>query len=192
MSKSSKGSAYEREICRMLSEWWVPGRDDIFWRSAASGGRATVRTKKGKSTFGQYGDITAIDPIGQPLTKVLSIECKRGYSKFSFADAIDRSAQKQTLWESFVEQAATSAAGTNTPYWFLIQRRDKRVAMVFFPRSLWTAILDAPFSLARPVPFLQMRVNVRMGKGTVLCDVMAMTLQGFLSHVTPEMIKFLA
>lgn len=76
-----KGSAFEREIAKQLSLWWTEGeRDDIFWRTNASGARFTARRKQGKTTEGQGGDITFTDPIGKGLIDVFSIELKTGYS----------------------------------------------------------------------------------------------------------------
>ena len=41
MPKAYKGSEFEREMCKCLSLWWTDSkRDDVFWRSAQSGGRA--------------------------------------------------------------------------------------------------------------------------------------------------------
>lgn len=73
----SKGGSFEREICQKLSKWVSYGeRDDIFWRSAMSGGRATVGMKRGIKRTSQAGDITAIDPLGQKLIDKFVIECK--------------------------------------------------------------------------------------------------------------------
>jgi len=58
---------------------WVSDhtRDDLYWRSAMSGGRDTVRRRfQKKGTQTQGGDISAIDPMGDPLIKAFSIECK--------------------------------------------------------------------------------------------------------------------
>jgi len=79
--RQQKGSSFERTICRELSKWWSFGqRDDIFWRTAGSGGMATNRGKQGLRTFGQAGDIQATDPAGQPLLSMFSFELKRGYT----------------------------------------------------------------------------------------------------------------
>lgn len=68
-----KGAGFERNICRGFS-WWVSGGKyiDLFWRTAMSGGRATVM--KGKVR--QSGDITAVAPEGHCFTDRFFIECK--------------------------------------------------------------------------------------------------------------------
>ncbi len=73
----SKGSQFERDVCKKLSNWISYDlRDDLFWRSAMSGGRATVGMKKGIVRSNQAGDITSIDPLGQNLIDTFVIECK--------------------------------------------------------------------------------------------------------------------
>lgn len=71
-----KGSAFERDVCRKLSLWVSRGKkSDLFWRSAMSGGRATVARHKGESVR-QAGDITAVAPEGHVLTDRYYVECK--------------------------------------------------------------------------------------------------------------------
>ncbi|GAF74248.1 unnamed protein product [marine sediment metagenome] len=78
----AKGSDWEREASKMLSLWWTEGeRDDVIWRTAASGGRATVRSKVGKNTANACGDLCYTDRIAKPLFDFMLIECKRGYAK---------------------------------------------------------------------------------------------------------------
>jgi len=73
----SKGSSYERFVCKLLSLWVTNGaRTDVFWRSALSGGRATVSNRRGKINVRQAGDITAVAPEGHALTEVYYLECK--------------------------------------------------------------------------------------------------------------------
>lgn len=73
----SKGAGWERQVCRDLSLGMSGGaRDDLFWRSAMSGGRASVQFKRGKQNLTQTGDITAIDPLGAALTDKFLVECK--------------------------------------------------------------------------------------------------------------------
>lgn len=73
----AKGASFEREVCTLLSLWVSHGeRKDLFWRSAMSGGRATIRERKGEVTKTQFGDISAVDPLGHCLTDQYYIECK--------------------------------------------------------------------------------------------------------------------
>lgn len=74
----AKGSEFERQVCKRLS-LWVSGmtREDVFWRSSMSGGRATLaRRRRKKALETQTGDISAIHPLGQPLLDLFIIECK--------------------------------------------------------------------------------------------------------------------
>ena len=75
----AKGSDWERKVCVLLSEWVSHGAQrDCFWRSAMSGGRATVAAAKNgdKLLRRQAGDITATAPEGHPLTDLYYIEAK--------------------------------------------------------------------------------------------------------------------
>lgn len=75
-NSKGKGSSYERSICRLLSRWITNGeKDDCFWRSSLSGGRATVAHRKGQSVR-QAGDITAVAPEGHILTDFAYLELK--------------------------------------------------------------------------------------------------------------------
>lgn len=142
----AKGAGFERETCTDLSLWWSDGkRDDIFWRHD-SGSRAKGRSRKGKTTFGAYGDIKAADPIGLPLTNTCTIELKRGYKQWSFLDCLDHPAkqwnQKERTkqpFEKFVEQVMEDAETANT-YPVIIAKRDKRQKIIVLPEELFWLI----------------------------------------------------
>ena len=73
----SKGASFEREVCKDLSLWLSAGdHDDLLWRSAMSGGRATVRFKKGRTSRSLAGDISPISAGGEKLTDIFLLECK--------------------------------------------------------------------------------------------------------------------
>lgn len=189
MARSAKGADYERATCRLLSLWWTEGqRDDVFWRSSMSGGRATVRGKQGKQTAGHCGDIAATDPTASPFTKAVTVELKRGYSASSFADALDRpKLSAQQPWEAFVEQADIAHKLAGSFAWLLIQRRDKRQAMAFMPIKLFKALNAQGAFEARPYPFLTLRAKVRVTdtRGVIPVTVVAMTLTDFLKEAKP-------
>ena len=72
-----KGSQFEREICKKLSLWVSNNRqEDVFWRSAMSGGRSTVAWSKGVKLGNQVGDISSISPLGTTFTSMFVAECK--------------------------------------------------------------------------------------------------------------------
>lgn len=127
---SGKGSEYERRIAKFLSRWWSNGeRDDIFWRSQQSGGRATIRARRGKSTANQQGDLQAMDVIGQPLIDRVCIELKKGYKDFGF-DALLLGNQRKSVFDSFVQQCEREAEGR---YWWLIVKKDFKADIICFP-----------------------------------------------------------
>lgn len=76
MAIQSKGAQFERETCVRLSLWVSGGKEkDLFWRTAMSGGRATVHKKKGSRTR-QVGDVCAVAPEGHPFTNRFYVELK--------------------------------------------------------------------------------------------------------------------
>ena len=151
---NQKGSAFERLICKELSMWWSGGkRDDIFWRTAGSGARATQRRKSGRDTYGQHGDVQAIDPIGELLTDLFSIELKRGYNKINLLELVTKP-EKKTGFVEFVNQAERQKEESGTPYWMIIFKRDREMPLVIFdPRvmqnhSLIQCIIGSPSKIS--------------------------------------------
>ena len=138
MNSSAKGSTFEREIATQLSLWYSKGENDrVFWRSASSGAMATMRTKQGKKTGGAYGDITAIDPSGAPLTETCVIELKKGYgADFDPLWMVDRLPNtKPTVLESILLKLQQEAKDADRPHHLLIFKRDRREAMIAVPNS---------------------------------------------------------
>jgi hypothetical protein len=83
-----KGGRFEREICKRLSLWVSKGkRDDLFWRSAMSGGRATLQLRKGVVNKSQSGDMTAIAPEGYALCEECLFEYKF-YTNLNIAEGL--------------------------------------------------------------------------------------------------------
>jgi hypothetical protein len=195
----AKGGAFEREVCNKLSDWWTGHPDSsVFWRTANSGGRATVRRLKGKQTAGHCGDIGAVDSVGTDLIKVVTIEVKRGYSKEVFSDLLDYPKKlKPGIFEGFIVQAKTAAETAGTPYWMLIHRRDRREPTVYVPREFYTALKEkgAFGTYSVPAPFVEAKVKVRMStrqEDAVVERIVVMRFDRFLSLVPPKAIKKIA
>jgi hypothetical protein len=100
----SKGSTFERKLCTILSNWVSGGKDaDLFWRSAISGGRATVAQRKGRN-IKATGDICAVSPKGHELTDHFFIECKH-YKSLQVDRFIIGTGRLAQFWTHAGEQA---------------------------------------------------------------------------------------
>lgn len=190
MARSSKGSKFERDFCTELSQWWTHGkRTDIFWRVQGSGGRAKRRGRGGLDTFGSHGDIAAVDPIGSPLIDLLTIELKRGYSKDSIQDVLDKSIKKpaQQEWEKWFAQVDESMVQSGSYSWMIITRRDQRRSICFMPwkmlSCLWQ-ISEADY----PVPLFAFTAMLKTNNSFNAAKekVAGLLLDDFFACVKPE------
>lgn len=134
----AKGAGFERHIAKVLGRWWTNGeRDDIFWRTSQSGGRATIRKRKGKSTKNQDGDLCATDPIGQPLIDKTTIELKVGYNGWTIKEVIDKKEGVHSTLEKFFEQCEREKESQGKDCWWLITRQDRRETLIFMNHQFW-------------------------------------------------------
>ena len=184
-NKASKGSAFEREVCKRLSLWWTQdeddgSRDDVFWRTSNSGGRATTRGKSGKKTKNQYGDVGATDLMGQPLLDLVTIEIKRGYNSSTIADLLDKplGAAKQR-YEEWIEKIIKTSEEAKTPYWLLITRRDRRETIIVLLDDFGRKLCN----FGGTIPML--RFDILVGKPEHRRSVIAVPLIDFLDQVEP-------
>lgn len=148
MAKSSKGSSFERETCRLLSRWFTRGeRDDIFWRTAGSGARATCRMKSGLMTADSAGDICAMHEIGKPLTRVCLFELKKGYSSpksarkislLAFLDNLPK--ERNPLLLEWADKIEKESKAHNRRFWFIIFKRDRKQAVICMNKETFDKI----------------------------------------------------
>jgi hypothetical protein len=186
-NKALKGSRFERWFCKELSLWWTENaRDDVFWRTAGSGGRATNRGKKGHKTAGAYGDIAATDSCGEPLLRFFTFELKRGYQKDTVHDLLDRpeKAALQT-YEKWILQAEESAKLAGSKGWAIITCRDRREPMILFPYSLWAeSVKSGAFD-----GVFEDRCAVTLSIKSEWKHLLLLRLREFLAVVKPRHIK---
>lgn len=186
-----KGGAFERLICKQLSLWWSNGkRDDIFWRTAGSGARATTRSKRQLGTKNQYGDVQATDPIGQPLIDLCTIEIKKGYGRNSYFDLLDKLPNEtKQPYKRFIQQVTEQREQAGTEWWLLITKRDYKETLVAMPislkRQLSGAICHPDAKLGESVPSMRFVFNLLREK------VFVTTLNEFFRTVSPSHIKYL-
>ncbi len=190
MATRGKGSTFERWFCKRLSLWWTDGkRDDVFWRTAGSGGRATNRHRTGLSTAGGYGDIMAVDVVGQQFLDVFTLELKRGYSTAHVMDLVDKGKAPITKWEGFVQQAIASAKQAKSLSWMIVSQRDRRVPMCWFPSSTGLPLFGAGTLInlhyCHYATFVRQK-NQRLNK---MVSLIGCPLEEFWDTVTPYQVQ---
>lgn len=135
-----KGAEFERNVCKELSLWVTRGRrDDVFWRSAMSGGRATLAQQKGIDRSRVAGDICAVSKEGYKLVNRYFIECKfvRDLRLASFLFASEGALQQ--FWLKCLKQ---SKDHKRTP--MLVARQNGMPALLItVPGQLSTVVVDA-------------------------------------------------
>lgn len=183
-----KGSEFERRLCKTLSLWWSHGeRDDLYWRSSMSGGRATFRARKNKTTAGHYGDITSTDALGSELTSLCVIEAKCGYNHASVGDMLEVSKKNaKPMWEQWLCQVLKENELAKRRAWMLITKRNQRETVIYIPWHLFVQLNDHGACLIKAVPYFKF---IPMLKDYGRRVIFATQLQSFLELVTPETVK---
>ena len=136
-----KGSEFERKICKILSLWWSNNeRDDIFWRTSQSGGRATERKKKGMKTAGSYGDMTAIHESGKDFERTFLIEFKKGYNKDVGALMLVDGRQKEPALLKWWIKNEKIKRENNRKFGILIFERNRRHPCIMMDEVLFGSL----------------------------------------------------
>lgn len=127
----AKGAEFERSVCKRLSMWISKGkRDDLFWRSAMSGGRATVGKAAGINRESQAGDVSAISDGGK-YTDIAAqfishhiVECKsvKNYQLDLFLF------EKRGVIANAIEQCRL-ASRSKSPFVILKQNRGREIVV---------------------------------------------------------------
>lgn len=187
VSKSgSRGGPFEREVSKKLSLWWSNGEhDDLFWRSSASGARATQRAKVGKRTIGHAGDIAATAADSAPLTQLVNIECKKGYTTRSPYDLIDYAPGNSiSIWERWMAKAHKEHEKIKTYGWWLITRRNRCVPMITMPWDLVQAleIHRAAVAMFKPV----LRIKEKGELALLTLNVGSLQFDNFLNYCNSD------
>lgn len=101
-----KGSSFERLIAKRLSLWLSSGaRHDLLWRSAMSGGRATIQLSQGIINKTQTGDLTAIDKLAYEFTERFLVELKHYKDLDLITGFIKNKGILYKFWYDLVEHA---------------------------------------------------------------------------------------
>jgi len=174
----AKGAEFEREICVMLSQWVTKGkREDLFWRSAMSGGRATVAKRRGSNLASQAGDISAVHRLGHVLTADFYFELKHVKDLGLTSFIVKSQGPLAKFWKTACKEArvykkepilivrqnrlpALVVAKVGTVNMLHVDRMGKGLAIVnntvphrFRHCEIWLLddVLNAPFKYATPI-----------------------------------------
>lgn len=153
-----KGSEFERKVCKSLSLWATNGkRDDIFWRSAMSGGRASVMFKKGKKNKSQVGDISAVDKIGAPFIEKYAVECKN-YRKIGIDSCVYGTISKtENIMKWWKEISSSSEKAKKVP--LLIVKQSGNIPLIFMLWGTWAdEIVETNLKIQPMVEFTRMGI----------------------------------
>ncbi len=105
-NSKQKGAEFEREICKKLSMWVSSGkRDDVFWRSSMSGGRATIGMREGKTRDAQSGDLSAIHKLGNSFADSTYVEMKFYKDLQLHLLITQHSGNLHSFWETTLREA---------------------------------------------------------------------------------------
>lgn len=197
MGRSNKGSPYEREVCRLLTDWWRGYESDtedvLYWRTSQSGGRATTRRRKGKkANVAHCGDVSAVGAEGAELTRLITFELKRGYSSprsyATLSDLVDRQKHVPVKGiEEWIVQAVTAAEYAKTRYWAIVHRRDARDHVMYLPTELYDDLRTEGMGFRIPTVHLTAKIRFpEQGSLTpVRTELTALPFQAFLDGVDP-------
>lgn len=143
-----KGGSFEREICKKLSLWISGGKNDsIFWRSAMSGGRATLQFKKGINNKSQICDISAIDPLGEKLLNKTIIECKSYRCLHVDSFIFNYSLKTDNIYNFWSKLLKIAYKVNKIP--ILICKQNKNKSLIILPYCVTIPLLLQPLAIIK-------------------------------------------
>jgi hypothetical protein len=126
-----KGSRNERRVCRALSLLISGGtRDDLLWRSAMSGGAATVARQRGKRRAAQAGDVSSIDRASHWLVRDWYIEAKHYHDLQILRGFLFNSGRLHRFWQHTVKEAAHYGKRP-----MLLAKQDRQPELLIIPKG---------------------------------------------------------
>lgn len=171
-----KGAQFERDVCVKLSRWVSNGdREDIFWRSAMSGGRATLGRARGKRHSAQVGDISCIHPCGHRFIEAFAPECKN-YANLDYPGLLTGKGNLIKFWAEISKQASDHnklpflVAKQNRFPTFVCLNDDGRVKLMLHERrfalhspqhDMWLIEAEKFFRVCTPYVETQFKMDTR-------------------------------
>jgi len=174
MGSKGKGSEFERDICKALTQW-LSGREKpyLFWRQPLSGGLATISEENADMS----GDIRALTPESAFFTNFFSVEAKNGYPATSFWQHFTNSKgfNLKLFWKQCIGDAKNSKRHP-----MLIYRKKGKRAIIGIEECINTKIS----TFLQELPCISMRFSKNELPPIVFYD-----FKNFLLKITPEIFK---
>lgn len=175
----SKGSQWERDISRFLTNWLTGQSKDLaFYRSPSSGAVFTTANFGNKEIS---GDIIALKQEGSYLIDLWSIECKNGYPDISLDNFLkyNKSDDLRDFWGQSSHDAKKSG----------------KYPMVIFKKKgmkpAWVAICSVMFKKLNKYIKQERRV-IHLKWANELDDMYIYSIDEFFEDITPEIVKRLS
>lgn len=131
---SLKGGAFERLICKELSQWILREEfenESIFRRSSLSGGSHTNSIKKGKNFYkAQSGDISAADPRANDFIGNVSLELKHRADINLYSLIFDKAPKSENIMSWWREHKRLAHNIGKMPMVIARQNRYKDIVLV--------------------------------------------------------------
>jgi hypothetical protein len=140
----NKGGSFERDVARTLSLWVSNNRhDDLIWRTATSGAKATVSVRSGKKVKTHIGDLMAVERHREAnvLTSRFIIECKH---------------VRNLRWDALV-YGTPESGNTIIPFWRKLLREantHKRMPMLIAKQNGVNPVMAIQFSIKGLMPLI--------------------------------------
>lgn len=124
-----KGHKYEIKISRVFSRWYRPNDNtDHFWRTAASGAKATL-TRKAETPF--VGDITFL-PNPNSLLPILEVKDRK---TVTFNNINTKTFLPTVYYEETVEKA--KKIGIGKPVWIIFKIYHFETDYIYLNKATW-------------------------------------------------------
>ncbi len=168
-----KGGEFERDVCKKLSLWLSDGKNqNLLWRSAMSGGRATIQLRKGDKAVAQSGDISAISEEAFAFINAFSVECK------SYKDIY----LQNMVWDGkegmpYFWQQTYDAAESSSKFPILIAKQNRRKEIICLDRR------------GRDMFTIPMRARVYWSHDPTMSLVGIYQFSEFIDRVDPKSLK---
>ena len=168
----TKGSNFEREVCKTLSLWLSHGADSsLFTRNVLSGGAYTRRT----SDRGTPGDLAASDPRSHAFIQKYCVECKH-HRDLLLSEFVLRPRRLSSLGQ-IIDKTDRQATEVRR-YFFIVAKQNNREPVVLLPEIVGNLLA---VQLRRIQKKVDITYHLFFGG-----DVFCMRLPDFVAFITPE------